>query len=126
MAYSRVGWATAVFRLANSWMSFAPSNDLAWSTPSSNADLVALKFRADRRSKAANWELAKPRMASTPALFVAAICSGVTYMIISIKVACVSEKSVLQIPQCLYVYCTATQRILQIKQVASRTIFAMQ
>src|SRR6266568_352792 len=91
MAFSRVGWAIAVFRLTNSWTSFAPSSDLAWSTLSSNADLVALKFRADRRSKAANWELAKPRRASTPALFVAAICSGVAHDHLR-KVSCIREK----------------------------------
>src|SRR5215467_3329468 len=34
-----------------------------------------------RRSKEANWEPAKPRRVSKPALFAEAICSGVKYMI---------------------------------------------
>src|SRR6266513_2373639 len=85
MAFSTVGWVAAAFRLTYSWASLALSSALAWPTPSSNAALVALKFRADRRSKAANCERARPKMASTPALLVLAICSGVRYMVISVK-----------------------------------------
>src|SRR5216683_2344058 len=85
MAFSIVGWVAAAFRLRYSWGSLALSSALAWPTPSSNAALVALKYRADRRSKAANCVCARPRMASMPALFVLAICSGVKFMIISVK-----------------------------------------
>src|SRR5882762_6428913 len=85
MAFSIVGWVAAAFRLRYSWGSLALSSALAWPTPSSNAALVALKYSADRRSKAVNCEWARPRMASTPALFELTICSGVRYMIISIK-----------------------------------------
>src|SRR5258705_13387045 len=84
MAFSIVGWVAAAFRLRYSWGSLALSSALAWPTPSSNAALVALKYSADRRSKAANCVWARPRTASMPALFVLAICSGVKFMIISV------------------------------------------
>src|SRR5260221_6726662 len=63
-------------------MSLAPSRDLVRPSPSSKAALAALKFKAERRSKAANWELARPRRVSTPALLALAICSLVTYMVV--------------------------------------------
>src|SRR5258708_32197910 len=84
MAFSIVGWVAAAFRLRYSWGSLALSSALAWPTPSSNAALVALKYSADTRSKAANCVWARPRTASMPALFVLAICSGVKFMIISV------------------------------------------
>src|SRR6266705_4424589 len=93
MAFSIVGWVAAAFRVRYSWGSLALSSALAWPTPSSNAALAALKYSADRRSKAANCVCARPRMASTPALFVLAICSGVKFMIISVgKKDCVELK----------------------------------
>src|SRR6266513_4918384 len=85
MAFSIVGWVAAAFRVRYSWGSLALSSALAWPTPSSNAALAALKYSADRRSKAVNCVWAKPRMASMPALFVVAICSGVKFMIISVR-----------------------------------------
>src|SRR5712664_4323630 len=95
MAFSIVGWVAAAFRLRYSWGSLALSNALAWPTPSSNAALVALKYSADRRSKAENCVCARPRMASMPALFVLAICSGVKFMIISVKVGMFAVRLVL-------------------------------
>src|SRR2546423_4111185 len=85
MAFSIVGWVAAAFRLRYSWGSLALSSALAWPTPSSNAALVALKYSADRRSKAVNCVWARPRIAWMPALFVVAICSGVKFMIISVR-----------------------------------------
>src|SRR6266699_301659 len=82
MAFSTVGWVAAAFRARYSWGSLALSSALAWPTPSSNAALAALKYSADRRSKAADCVCARPRMASTPAWFVLASCSGVKVMII--------------------------------------------
>src|SRR5215471_3062865 len=81
MVFSRVGWDAAAFRLKTSWASFALSRALARPRPSSKAALAALMFRADSRSRAANWVLARPRAASTPALLALAICSGVRYMV---------------------------------------------
>src|SRR6195256_666457 len=95
MAFSIVGWVAAAFRLTYSWGSLALRNALAWPTPSSNTALVALKYSADRRSKAENCVCARPRMASMPALFVLAICSGVKFMIISVKVEMFAVRLVL-------------------------------
>src|SRR5258705_11166225 len=85
MSFSRAGWDAVEFALKYSCGSFASSRDLARPRPSSKAALAALKFRVDRRSKAANWEVARARTDSTPALFALAICSGVRYMHVSKK-----------------------------------------
>src|SRR5215467_8455500 len=121
MAFSRVGWDAAAFRLKTSWASFALSRALARPRPSSKAVLAALKFRADRRSRAANWVLARLRAASTPALLALAICSGVRYM------SSLQDGSVRFGFMTLgAVYCSATIAILQIKQPKSSNICASQ
>src|SRR5258708_2686591 len=103
MAFSIVGWVAAALRLRYSWGSLALRSALAWPTPSSNAALVALKYSADRRSKAANCVCARPRMASMPALFVVAICSGVKFMIISVKVGMFAVRVRALVPWCILV-----------------------
>src|SRR6266853_4199031 len=117
MAFSIVGWVAAAFRLRYCWGSLALSSALAWPTPSSNAALVALKYSADRRSKAENCVCARPRMASMPALFVLAICSGVKFMIISLEVGMFAVRVRALVPWCIgaipYIWCIATNRILQ-------------
>src|SRR5215467_12170769 len=81
MAFSRAGWEAAALRVKYSYASLALIRALARPRLSSKAALAALKFRTARRSKEANWEPAKPRRVSKPALFADAICSGVKYMI---------------------------------------------
>src|SRR5882724_946781 len=81
MSFSSAGCDAMEFALKYSCGSFASSKDLARPRPSSKAALAALKFRVDRRSKAANCEVARARMASTLALFALVTCSGVMYMI---------------------------------------------
>src|SRR5882672_8899341 len=83
MAFSSAGWEAAVFRVKYSCASLAFIRALARPRLSSKVALAALKFRTARRSKEANWEPARPRMVSKPALFALAICAGVRYMVIS-------------------------------------------
>src|SRR5882672_5394609 len=85
MSFSSAGWDAVELRLKYSCGSLVSSRDLVRPRPSSKAALAALKFRVDRRSKAANWEVARARTDSTPALFALVICSGVRYMHVSKK-----------------------------------------
>src|SRR6266850_7763754 len=110
MAFSIVGWVAAAFRLRYSWGSLASSSALAWPTPSSNAALVALKYSADRRSKAANCVWARPRTASMPALFVLAICSGVKFMIISVIKTALGWNACRYLSSALVLWCVGAAR----------------
>ena len=86
MSFSRLGCAAATFRFTYSWTSFAFRSALAWEMLSSNTDFVALKLSAASFSMAAKFELAIASRASTLALLLAVICSGVTYIVIAPKV----------------------------------------
>src|SRR6185295_15479613 len=84
MAFSSVGCAKVLCRFTSSCTSLAPARARALAIESSNAALTALAFRLANFSNAANWFVASDRSASMLALVEAWICSGVTYIWISL------------------------------------------
>src|SRR5688500_11901579 len=85
MAFSIVGWAKVLCRFTSSCTSLAVARARALAMESSKAALTALALRLANFSHAANWLAASDRNASTLALVVAWICSGVTYICISLS-----------------------------------------